>query len=155
MTYQFELNEISATELLELLTRLYGRQLNGSPFNSGCIQNWMRIKSVPQAYGGYKIIEANRYKSLGNLLVLTLEGFNRNEMESLVGRLEDYEQTHNGLRKINTTGRKPHKHRTKLYYQILSRSGKQSTKKTLDECTLPQFYLAAGIKQNQLARRER
>jgi len=155
MTYQFEANEISARELLELLTRLYGRQLNGSPFSSGCIQNWMRIKSVPQAYGGYKIVEATRYKSLANLLVLTLEGFNRNEMESLVGCLEDYEQTHNGLRKVKEQRRKPHKHRTRLYYQTLAQSGKQWTKKTVNECILPQYYVEAGIKQNQLSQRKR
>ena len=155
MTYSLEPNEISSTELLELLSRLYGTQLNGSPFSSWCVHNWIRIKSVPQAYGGYKIKDATRYKSLGNLLVLTLDGFSREEMESIVGSLDGYEQTHNGLRKIKEQRRKPHKHRTKLYYQILGKSGKQWTKKTLNECTLPQYYVEAGIKQNQLSQRKR
>jgi hypothetical protein len=156
MSYEYAFNEISASELLEYLKRAYGCQINGSPFSSISINNWLRQKAVPQAYGGYKILMATRYKALGNLLVLTLDGFNREEMEALVGSLCDYEETKNRLRKQDQLPKEsgPRKKRTRLYYQFLKKGGKQWTKKTLDQAILPLYYKEAGVKQNQLPKRK-
>lgn len=45
---------------------------------------------------------------------------------------------------------KPRKQRTRLYYQILEAAGKQYTKKTLRQATLPVYWKEAGIKRNQI-----
>ena len=53
---------------------------------------------------------------------------------------------------LNTKNKnlKPRKQRTKLYYQILEAAGKQFTKKTLEQATLPVYWKEAGIKRNQM-----
>src|SRR5437879_3882372 len=133
MIYEFASNEATGWEVLEYLRRAYGTQISGAPFTIYNLNNWIRIKKLPEAYGGNKIIAAQRYKELGNLMVLTIDGWNRAEVAYLVGHLSDYEETKNHKRKQDTRAKsaRPRKQRTRLYYEILDKAGKQYTKKTL------------------------
>jgi hypothetical protein len=151
MTYEFEDNEFTSWEILEFLKNVYGMQVNGSPFT----QNWIRIKKLPDFYGGHKIIKTERYKELNNLLVLTLENLNRSQLTDLVGCLSDFRETLNKRRAIDRIAynKKPRKQRTHLYYQILCKANKQYTKKTIKQATLPDDWKGAGVKGNQTAHR--
>ena len=91
MEYQFASNEFTANELLQFYRLAYGAQINGHPFTHNSIQNWRQLKKIPDAYGGYKIISAIRYKHLGNLLVLKLDGLTRDDVESMIGSLDGKE----------------------------------------------------------------
>jgi hypothetical protein len=155
MTFHFEDNEFTAWELLEYFKRAYVCQISGAPFCNGNLVNWVRLKKIPEAYGGYSILKTTRYKQLGNLQVFTIEGLSRQEMEAIVGSLLDFEETANKKRKLDVIAKptRPRKQRTKLYYQILERAGKQYTKKTLLEATLPKYWKEASIKPNQLVNR--
>jgi hypothetical protein len=151
MTYHFEDNEFTSWEILEYLKNVYGTQINGSPFKNINIQNWIRIRKLPDAYGGCKIIKTTRYKELYNLLVLTIDGLRRSELTEVVGSVSAFKETLNKRRAIDKIpfSKKPRKQRTKLYYQILKKAGKQYTKKTLKQATLPEDWKSAGIKGNQ------
>lgn len=157
MTYSFAANEATSWEVLEYLKRAYGVQINGTPFSIYNLNNWIRMKKLPEAYGGYKILAVTRYKELGNLMVLTLEGWNRMDVEDLVDSLTDFDTTRSQRRKKDVSPKavRPRKHRTDFYYQLLEQAGKQYTKKTLKAATLPKYYKEAGIKANQLKRKSR
>lgn len=152
MEYQFEDNEFTSWDILEFLKNVYGAQVNGSPFTNINIQNWIRNKKLPEFYGGHRIIKTERYQELNNLLVLTLENLSRSELTDLVGCLSDFTETLNRRRAIDkiASNKKPRKHRTGLYYQILNKANKQYTKKTIRQATLPDDWKGAGIKGNQL-----
>ena len=141
MDYQFASNEFTANELLQFYSQAYGTQINGTPFTYNSLQNWRQLKKIPVAYGGYKIISATRYKHLNNLLVLKIDGLTREDVEAMIGSFSD------GNSRVKNL--KPRKQRTKLYYQILEAAGKQFTKKTLEQATLPVYWKEAGIKKNQ------
>jgi hypothetical protein len=149
MNYQFASNEFTANELLQFYTQAYGTQINGAPFTYNSLQNWRQLKKIPVAYGGYKIISVTRYKHLGNLLVVKIDGLTREDAEAMIGSFNENPST--GL-SLNTKNKnlKPRKQRTKLYYQILEAAGKQYTKKTLEQATLPKYWREAGIKKNQM-----
>lgn len=153
MKYEFEQNEFTSWELLEYMKLAYGSQLNGSAFTSTNLQNWIRQRRIPDLYGGFKIIGVDRYKELNNLLVLSLDGFTRNEAEALVGSLSSFEETVNKRRKLERIKKssRPLKHRTKFYFKLLPKS-KQYTRKLLEQSTLPDFWKDAGIKRNQMVK---
>jgi hypothetical protein len=157
MKFEFEQNEFTVWNLLEYLKGLYGCQINGNRFSSSILHRWIRLKKLPEAYGGNKIIHAVRYKELSNLLVLSVEGISRDEVTYLIGSLDNYEQTLNKKRKKDVLQTKniPHKQRTKLYFETLDKAGKQYTKKRLAQSTLPLYWKEAGIKKNQLVNRSK
>lgn len=155
MDYQFASDEFTANELLQFYSRAYGTQINGTPFTYNSLQNWRRLKKIPVAYGGYKIISATRYKHLGNLLVLKIDGLTREDVEAMIGSFND---NHTDVRSSSNTKNKnlrPRKQRTRLYYQTLEAAGKQYTKKTLAQATLPKYWKEAGIKRNQMVNKSR
>jgi hypothetical protein len=145
MQIHFEENEFTTTELLKYLKAAYGKQMNGSHFQLYHIHSWIRYGKVPEIYGGYKITDARKYKELGEMVVITLEGFTRDEMLANIDALKT-------IKVPAVNKRKPHKQRTKLYYQILTKAGKQYTEKTLEQATLPTFWKEAGGKANQVVR---
>jgi hypothetical protein len=55
--------------------------------------------------------------------------------------------------KINKTTR-PRKLHTKLYYQLLQKAGKQYTKYTLKDATLPDYWKEAGGKNKSADRKK-
>jgi hypothetical protein len=152
MTYHFENNEFTSWEILEFMKNVYGAQINGSPFTNWNVQNWIRMRKLPELYGGHRIIKTERFKELNNLLVLTIENLHRCELTDLVGYLPDFKETLNKRRAVDKIAynKKPRKQRTGLYYQILAKAGKQYTKKTIKQATLPEDWAGAGVKGNQL-----
>ncbi len=97
MKFEFNANEFTCWDVLEYLKGTYGGQINGNCFSSTLLQRWIRLKKFPEAYGGHKIIHAIRYKELSNLLVLTIEGLNREDVNFLIGSFDNYEETSNCL----------------------------------------------------------
>ena len=87
MNFAFESNEFTAWDLLEYLQRAYGAQISGQPFTIHNINVWIRMKKLPDAYGGNKIVQVDRYKELGNLRVLTIERLDREDIEAAYGAL--------------------------------------------------------------------
>ena len=82
--------------------------------------------------------------------VLTIEGLTREEVEAMIGSM----QNDNNIKKpIASKNSLPRKQRTRLYYQTLESAGKQYTKKKLAESTLPHYWKEAGIKKNQMVNR--
>jgi hypothetical protein len=155
MDYQFASNEFTANELLQFYSRAYGTQINGTPFTYNSLQNWRRLKKIPVAYGGYKIISATRYKHLNDLLVLKIDGLTREDAEAMIGSFNENESAIKSSLNAKDKNLKPRKQRTKLYYQTLEAAGKQYTKKTLEQATLPKYWKEAGIKKNQMVNRSR
>ena len=152
MRYEFAQNEFTSWDILEYLRLIYGTQINGSPFTSGNIQNWIRSGKLPEFYVGYKIAHTERYKEQGNLLVITVEGLSREQLIEIAGSLSNYAETSNRRRKADVIPKikRPRKLRTQLYYKTLEKIGKQSTKRTLNNCILPNNWKESGIKANQL-----
>lgn len=150
MKIEFEENEFTTQELLSFLKSAYVSQLNGKPFTGATIRNWVEIKHFPLAYGGYKIISNILYKQYGNMRVLTLEGLTREDVIEMVGWMQEHDEM-----EIVSENRQPRKQRTKLYYETLQAAGKQYTKKTLAQSTLPLYWKEAGIKKNQLVNRSK
>ncbi len=95
MKFEFNANEFTCWDVLEYLKGTYGSQINGNCFSSSLLQSWIRLKKFPEVYGGHIIIQATRYKELNNLLVLTIEGLNREEVKYLIGSFDNYEATAN------------------------------------------------------------
>jgi hypothetical protein len=155
MKIEFSDNEFTAWDILEYLKRAYGVQINGTPFRSYNITNWIRAGKLPDAYGGNEIRGITRYKELGNLAVLYVEGLSRMDIEATIGSPSNYRKTFNHRRMVERVDgrRQPRKQRTPLYYQILSDAGKQYTVKTKGMATLPDNWKEAGIKKNQLSRK--
>ena len=150
MKIEFEDNEFTTHELLSFLQLAYVRQFNGKPFTGATIRNWIEIKHFPIAYGGYKIVSNILYQQYGNLRVLIVEGLTRKDVVAMVGSFQS-----NLKKETATKNSLPRKQRTKLYYQILERAGKQYTKNKLAESTLPLFWKEAGIKKNQTVNRSK
>jgi len=157
MKYELEPNEFTSWDILEYLKIVYGTQVNGSPFTSINMQNWIRNMKLPEFYGGFEIIDARRYKELNNLLILTIEGLNRAEVCELVGSLTEFTETQNKRRALDSSPKlkRPRKQRTNLYYKILADAGKRYTKRTLNGSILPDDWKGAGIKGNQLISRKK
>src|ERR1035437_549546 len=153
MTIQLEENEFTTKELLHFLRIAYNTQINGKPFTVPIIRNWIRMKHFPAAYGGYRIVSTKIYKQLGGIRVLDIEGLTRKEVEEMIGSLND--NTNIKINVLPIKNKKPHKQRTKLYYKILEAAGKQYTKKTLKQATLPLYWKEAGIKRNQMVNTSR
>ena len=151
MTFTFLENEFTTAEILYFLKKAYGKQINCKPFTSAIISNWIRIRHFPLVYGGYRIISSSIYKEYGRIRTLMLDGLTRIEAEEMIGSLEDaYNKPIKSTKEL-----KPRKHRTKLYYQVLESAGKQYTKKTIKEATLPTCWKLAGIKTNQTINKKR
>jgi hypothetical protein len=155
MDYQFASNEFTANELLQFYSRAYGTQINGTPFTYNCLQNWRHLKKIPVAYGGYKIISATRYKHLNNLLVLKIDGLTREDVEAMIGSFNESQLDVRSSSNTKNKNLRPRKQRTKLYYQTLEAAGRQYTKKTLEQATLPKYWKEAGIKKNQMVNKSR
>jgi len=144
MKIEFSDNEFTFHELLKYMKEAYGSQISGAPFLAYNINNWIRIGKIPMAYGDHRILKVEKVKEFSNAKVLTLEGLTRDTLDDL--HLFEFKPTYEELPKT----KRPRKHRTQLYYQILEKVGKQHTKKTLS--ILPTQWKLAGIKPNQLAK---
>ena len=91
------------------------------------------------------------YKEYSRIRTLVLEGLTRIEVEEMIGSLEEaYNKPMRSTKEVM-----PRKQRTKLYYQVLQSAGKQYTKKTIKQATLPPFWKVAGIKTNQTINKKR
>lgn len=139
---RMESNQLTTRELFNYMKLAYGKQINGSPFTYNLITMWMRVGAVPTAYGGYKVVNIEKYQNF-NMSVLTLEGFDRSI-------LDDIHLVAKPQVDIPAVSR-PRKQRTKLYYEILKKNRKLFTRKTLEASTLPNNWRELGIKPNQLA----
>jgi hypothetical protein len=147
MKFEFESNELIAWDLLEYMQRAYGAQISGQPFTTHNINIWIRMKKLPDAYGGNRILRVDRYKELENLRVLTIEHLNREDIEAVYGSLSQFKETLNKRRAKPSKARKQ-KLRTELYYQLLGSRGKRSK-----AITIPDNYKEMGIRENQFKRR--
>jgi hypothetical protein len=143
MTIEYAANEFTVSEILDYLKAAFGYQINGSPFKSYHIYNWIRLRKLPDAYGGYKILDVISMKGLSKVIVL--DGFNR-EM------LDDVQMFSPPPITILPQIKRPRKQRTRLYYELLEKAGKQYTRKTKKLATISNQWKAAGIKPNQLVR---
>jgi hypothetical protein len=143
MNLQLKENEFTSYELVNYFRKGYGRQLNGAPFYPYTINNWIRRKKVPVAYGGHRIEEV-RYMKEFDRRILTLTGLTRDALEEL--------QSFNFIvpEAIPDKTRRPHKHRTRLYYELLGKIRSKSNGKS--NSMLPDNWLELGIRQNQLAK---
>jgi hypothetical protein len=144
MNIQFEDNEFTSCELLKYLKEAYGLQINGAPFVAYTINNWIRYGKIPMAYGDHKILKVVNIEQFSNAKVLTLEGLTRDTLDDL-----QFLKIKSFSERLPKTKR-PRKHRTRFYYQLLEKVGKQYTKKTLS--ILPDDWKQIGIKSNQLAK---
>jgi len=43
----------------------YGAQISGNPFTIHNVNAWIRMKKIPDAYGGNRIQQMDRYQELG------------------------------------------------------------------------------------------
>jgi len=143
MKIEFEANEFTTWDLLEYLQRGYGTQISGQPFTIHNVNAWIRIKKLPDAYGGNRILQVDRYKELDNLRVLTIEHLDREDIEAAYGSLREFTETLNKRRADMPRIRKK-KLRTELYYQLLGSKGKRT--QTL---VIPDNYKEMGIRENQ------
>lgn len=143
MEYEFESNEFTTWGLLEYLKRAYGAQINGQPFTIHNVNAWIRMKKLPDAYGGSRILQVDRYKDLDNLRVLTIGHLNREDIEAVYGSLSEFTETLN-RRRADTPRIRKKKNRTELYYQLLGSKGKRSR-----ALAIPDNYKEMGIRENQ------
>ncbi|HVU54940.1 MAG TPA: hypothetical protein VHD83_07785 [Puia sp.] len=142
MRIEFEANEFTAWDLLEYLQRGYGTQVSGQSFTIHNINAWIRIKKLPDAYGGNRILRVDRYKEIGNLRILTIEHLNREDIEAVYGSLNEFTEALNKRRADMPRIRKK-KLRTELYYQLLGSQGKRT------QTLIPDNYKEIGIRENQ------
>ncbi|MBN8856568.1 MAG: hypothetical protein BGO55_24045 [Sphingobacteriales bacterium 50-39] len=143
MRIEFEGNEFTTWDLLEYLQRGYGTQISGQPFTIYNVNCWIRIKKLPDAYGGNRILQVDRYKELGNLRILTIERLNREDIEAVYGSLSKFTETLN-KRRANMPREGKRKLRTELYYQLLGSKGKRSRALVISD-----NYKEMGIRENQ------
>lgn len=158
MVVHFEEDEFTARELIHYFKTLFQRQFNGSPFTQTSLSNWIRQGRVPELYGGYQILAAKRYGQLGGLQVITMDGLSRKELPQEVGGGNYIEQLVKAqpppaLGRPNSV--QGHRHRTRLYYQILEKAGRSYQPYLSQINILPQYYKQAGGKGNQKARTSR
>ena len=95
MEFEFESNEFTTWDLLEYLQRAYGAQIGGQPFTIHNVNVWIRMKKLPDAYGGNRILLVERYKELENLRVLTIERLDRGDIEAVYGALGEFKEALN------------------------------------------------------------
>lgn len=152
MRIEFQENEFTRTEILEYLTKAYGRQLNCNRFSTYNLNNWTRVGKIPDLYGGHRILKVERIEELRRLKVYTLEGLTREIAKDVDLLNNPKKQIPKKFLNKNSLVRK---HRTQYYYDILKKAGKQYTRKTIEQSILPDNWKIRGIKQNQLARRKR
>ncbi len=147
MIFTFEPNEFTSWDLLEYVARAYGAQISGQPFTIYNVNVWIRMKKLPDAYGGNRILREDRYKELGNLRVITIEHLNREDIEAVFGTLSRFTEALNKSRARMPRIRKQ-KLRTELYYQQLGSRGRKG-----NAIAIPDNYMMGGIKENQFKRR--
>lgn len=141
MTISYADNEFLVKELLFFVKTAFGCQINGKPFKNYHINNWIRIGKVPDAYGGYRIIQVDTQYGCR---VITLKGLTREILTDL--------QTHKSVKIVPPTVKIPLKQRTRLYYEILKKAGKQYKRRTKEAATMPDNWKTIGIKRNQFIR---
>lgn len=134
-------NQLTTRELFQYVKAAYGKQVNGNEFTYSTVNTWLRNKAVPVAYGGHKITDIEKREEF-NMSILTVTNFDR----SILSGVKDMPKPPPPLPKVS----RARKQRTKLYYEILEKAGKQTTVKTLKDATLPDDYLELGIRKNQL-----
>lgn len=149
MIFTFEQNEFTTWDLLEYMERAYGAQVSGQPFTIYNVNVWIRMKKLPDAYGGNRILHDDRYKELGNLRVITIAHLNREDIEAAYGTLGRFTEALNKSRAQTPRIRKQ-KLRTELYYRQLGSRGRKGK-----AIAIPDNYMMVGIKENQFKRRRK
>jgi hypothetical protein len=149
MIFTFEANEFTTWDLLEYVERAYGAQVSRQPFTIHNVNVWIRMKKLPDAYGGNRILRDDRYKELDNLRIITVEHLNRKDIEAVFGTLSRFTEALNKSRAQTPRIRKQ-KLRTELYYRVLGSRGKQGK-----VVAIPDNYRMVGIKENQFKRRRK
>jgi hypothetical protein len=147
MDIKFEQNEFTTSDLLEYLRRGYGSQISGERFSIHNINVWVRMGKIADAYGGNKILRADRYKELGNIRILTIEHLNRSDIEYAYGAFGRFMETINKARAKPPKARKQ-KLRTEFYYQLLGGRGRRGK-----AIVIPDNYKEVGIRENQFKER--
>jgi hypothetical protein len=150
MKIQFQENEFTRTDILQYLTKAYGRQLNGNRFSIHNLNNWARVGKIPNLYGGHRILQVDTYPIGKGIKIYTLEGLTRDIVKDV-----DLLPNKTPLTKRVDKRTLPRKHRTQYYYDILAKHGKQYTRRTLSDSILPDNWKEIGIKQNQLRQRKK
>jgi hypothetical protein len=148
MEFEFESNEFTTWDLLEYLQRAYGAQVSGQPFTISNVNVWIRMKKLPDAYGGNRILKVDRYKELDNLRIITVERLSRGDIEAVYGALSNFKETLNKFR-AQTPRIRSRKLRTELYYQLLGSRGRRKA------VVIPDDYRMVGIRENQFKRGKR
>ena len=143
MILEYANNELTSGELLEFVIAAFGCQVNGKPFKSYHVNNWIRLGKVPDVYGGFKILNVEDIKGLRNCRVLVLDGLARSVLEDIQNIAAQAND------EIHITNR-PRKQRTRLYYDLLEKAGRQYTRKSKKVATIPDQWKVIGIKRNQL-----
>ena len=115
MVYTFDQNEFTLSELLKYLIAAFGCQLNGNCFSNQLLHRWIALKKIPELYGGHNIVAVNKYIPLGNLIVLTIDGLDREDVQFLF----DHKEMRKDVFQLKAAKqRREIKRRTKLYYKI-------------------------------------
>lgn len=141
MILQFDDNEFLVRELLEYIVKAYRVQISGKPFQRSNITDWVRLRKVPDSYGGHRILSVELIPEI-KMWVVRVEGLSR-EMLTLVSMLES---------KQPTPVARVKKQRTLLYYKTLQEKGGNTSKKVpTDADLLPENWKTVGIKRNQIA----
>lgn len=145
MTYCFDDNEFSKWDLLEYVSRAYGTQISGEPFSIHNVNVWIRVKKLPDAYGGNRILDVIRYNQLDGLTMIHIDQLSRSDIEAVYGKLSEFTRALNHSRAVTPRlkGKGKRKQRTELYHQILK------DRKSLQKPAIPNNYKELGIKENQ------
>lgn len=142
MIFEYANNDLTSGELLEFVIAAFGCQINGKPFKSYHVNNWIRLGKIPDVYGGFKILNVEDIKGLRNCKVLVLDGLTRSILEDIQNIAA---QTSDETHIIN----RPRKQRTRLYYEMLEKVSKQYTRKSKEAATISDQWKVIGIKRNQ------
>jgi hypothetical protein len=147
MELRFKENEFTFHGLLGYLKRVYGTQINGRTFSSYNVNDSIHAGKISMLYGDPRILNVVKTPEFGGLKVFTLEELTRDILEDI--NLIQLEPVRGQLPETE----RPRKHRTRLYYQILEKVGKQYASKTLS--MLPKQWKQAGVKGKQLVKTSR
>ena len=149
MKITFQENEFTRTDILEYLTKAFGRQINGNRFSTYNLNNWARVCKIPNLYGGHKILRVVKYPIGRGIKIYTLEGLTRD----VINNVELLQNNFLINKKRIDKRTLPRKFRTQYYYDVLAKAGKQYCRRTLQDSILPDNWKEIGIKQNQLLSR--
>ena len=151
MKLEFTQNEFTVTELLEYFESVYKSQINCNPFSLSLLHQWIRLRKIPELYGGNKITKVERFSQLRNFIVLTIENLTRDHVMFFVSSCNRQEKIQNKRMNPNALLKKKRKPllRTEYYFEILARSNKNYSTALNSRTAIPNHWKKLGIKKNQ------